>query len=153
LFEESKKTGTPWLISDFLTLGSPLSHAQLLMADGKDGLNKFREERTFPTCPPTLEHSKRGETFTFDKGLRDENNALFVVPHHAALFAVTRWTNVWFKNDFVGGPMQSAFGKAIKDIPLVSKVHPKFPFLSHTFYWDKKELKSLDHIKKVVFPH
>jgi hypothetical protein len=32
------------------------------------------------------------------------------VLYHAAPFAVTKWTNVYFKNDFVGGDMK-CFGK------------------------------------------
>lgn len=152
LWEESKKVGNPWLVSDFISMGSPLSHAQLLLAEGKSGLEKLHTERVFPTNPPTLEKQK---TFTYNVRYKDrkENKSISVkIPHHAALFAMTRWTNIWFKNDYVGGPMQASFGKAIKDIELTSKTHSKFPFLSHTFYWDNRETESVEYIKNIIFP-
>src|SRR5258708_6000944 len=47
-----------WLVTDFVTLGSPLTHARYLMCDGntETALNKNFErrvlQREFPVCPP-----------------------------------------------------------------------------------------------------
>lgn len=151
LFELSNSTGNPWKITDFLTLGSPLSHAQLLIAEGKESLEQLHQERTLPTCPPTLE--KQG-TLSFNNTYFDANKKEFKfrTPHHAALFAFTRWTNIWFTKDFVGGPMQEAFGKGIEDIELKSITNPTVPFLSHTHYWHAEEKQSVEYIKNVIFP-
>jgi len=150
LLEASKAAGNPWRISDLITLGSPLSHAQLLLAKGKDGLQQFQKERMFPTCPPALEPQK---TLSYNKDfdLGTGKMTQVKVPHHAALFGLTRWTNCWFKNDLVGGPMQDSFGIGIRDIELISKTHKRIPFLSHTHYLNRQETESIEIIRNIVF--
>ncbi|MFT3680535.1 MAG: hypothetical protein QM791_09705 [Ferruginibacter sp.] len=150
LLEASAAAGNPWRVTDFLTLGSPLAHAQLLMAKGKTALEKMQEERQYPTSPPALEAQQvisYRQSFVFDDGKKAE----LKVPHHGALFAFTHWTNVWFENDYVGGPMPPVFGKCITDKKLVSVTNPKIPFMSHTHYWDEKEAASVQIIKDIVF--
>ncbi|MEO5890896.1 MAG: hypothetical protein ABIQ31_11620 [Ferruginibacter sp.] len=150
LMDASVAAGNPWRITDFITLGSPLAHAQLLMAKGKEGLAAMKKERLFPTCPPSLEAQQvisYNEIFNFEG---DPKRKLKVL-HHAAPFAFTRWTNLWFKNDFVGGPMPQSFGKGIEDIELRSKTHDKLPFLSHTCYWDPGESESIEKIRDIIF--
>ena len=44
--------GNPWQISDFITVGCPLAHAMLLLADSRDDFNNRKRQREFPTCPP-----------------------------------------------------------------------------------------------------
>jgi hypothetical protein len=46
---------TRWLITDLVTLGSPLSHAEFLMAKSKDDLRKRQQDREYPTSPPLRE--------------------------------------------------------------------------------------------------
>src|SRR5271156_3595494 len=47
-----------WLVTDFVTLGSPLTHAHYLMCDGAtegELITDFKRrvtQREFPTCPP-----------------------------------------------------------------------------------------------------
>jgi hypothetical protein len=150
LLHASTAAGLPWKISDLITMGSPLSHAQLLMAKGKQALNQMQKERQYPTSPPALEAQKvinYWQTFNFETG----KEIKLKVPHHAALFAFTQWTNLWFKNDFVGGPMQQSFGKCITDINLISKTNPKTPFMSHTHYWNKRETESVKIIHDIIF--
>jgi hypothetical protein len=73
------------------------------------------------------------EKFTF------ENPKGVWLPHHAAVFAPTRWTNLYFPchaifwGDLIGGPLVSAFGSAIRDVPVETK--RRFGLLSHTLYW------------------
>jgi hypothetical protein len=150
LLAASQDAGSPWLVSDFVTIGCPLSHAQLLLAKGKESLQQMQKDRLFPACPPVMELQK---TISYDEKFHfaPDVETKMKVPHHAALFALTRWTNCWFKNDFVGGPMQQSLGKGIKDIELVSKTHCRLPFLSHTFYWDKRETESVQIIRDIIF--
>lgn len=146
----SMEAGNPWRISDFITMGSPLSHAQLLMARGKNALDLLQKERQFPTCPPILE-AQHTLSYKISLKFSDKNTEEIKVPHHAALFALTSWTNIWFKNDYVGGPMKQSFGQAVNDIGLSSKTRPVFPFLSHTSYWDKQETQSVETIRSLIF--
>jgi hypothetical protein len=150
LLAASQAAGNPWLVSDLITIGCPLSHAQLLLAKGKESLGQMQKDRLFPACPPIMELQKTisfTEKYHFEPGVETKMK----IPHHAALFALTRWTNCWFKNDLVGGPMQQAFGKGIEDIELVSETNEKIPFLSHTHYWDKRETESVKIIRDIIF--
>jgi hypothetical protein len=54
--------------------------------------------------------------------------------HHAAPFACTRWTNLYFPNDPVGGSLRELFGRWIAELPVRSR--HVFP---HTRYWNADE--------------
>lgn len=135
-FNELQTNGCRWLVTDFITLGSPLAHAEVLLAREHDDLFKKFEAREIATCLPTLETSrhkppKRLFSYPEDKDIR--------VPHHAAVFGPTRWTNLYFPcwfivwGDMVGGKLKSVFGKAVNDRPV--KTRQRLGFLSHTLYW------------------
>jgi len=80
-----------WLVTDFVTLGSALTHATFLMCIGNT--RRFLEsdfcrrvaEREFPTCPPKRLDNDGLLTF------RNPKTKLRKV-HHGALFGLTRWT-------------------------------------------------------------
>ena len=61
------------------------------------------------------------------------------VPHHAAAFGPTRWTNLYFPNsylvvgDLIGGPLQTVFGHGVRDVPVTTT--QRHGWLSHTLYW------------------
>ena len=116
-------SGSPWIVSDFITIGSPLAHAEILMADGWDDLREQQQERILPTSPPELEYS--GTTtmrhFSYRNAARthDDNDAeaqLARTPHFASHFAFTKWTNIYspakavFWGDIVSGPVADQFG-------------------------------------------
>ncbi|WP_457579559.1 hypothetical protein [Ensifer adhaerens] len=153
--KELNGLGNPWIVSDFVTLGSPLAHAEFLLAFDKKTLRKAQEQRIFPTCPPTLEYD--GATKNMHLSYRTEAGADKPRrPHHAALFAFTRWTNVYSPHkailwgDIISGPVGTQFGLSIDDKvfsgieeysvlpgppPAGSKPKEATPFFSHTKYW------------------
>jgi len=91
---EINAQGSPWTVSDFVTLGSPLAHAEFLLAYDRADLRKAQERRVLPTCPPTLEHDDTTKLRHFSyRTARGAAAPRF--PHHAALFAFTRWTNLY----------------------------------------------------------
>lgn len=147
-------SGHPWRVTDLVTLGSPLAHADILLARSLQELSDKQSARELPTCPPTLESEADGsECFTFDHplpiagGQKDGDPApvvaKFPLPHHAAVFGPTRWTNLYFpctniiKGDIVAGPLGSLFGPAIKDIPVCTNL--RGGYLTHTMYWAQSE--------------
>ena len=110
-----------WLVTDFVTLGSPLTHARYLMCDGntEQELNEDFErrvlQREFPVCPP----AKQGDDglLSFHNGQTDRREF-----QHAALFGLTRWTNLFFPMSqmFWGdasGSAQGTFGRYIETSP------------------------------------
>ena len=170
-----------WLVTDFVTLGSPLTHASYLMVDDSEeplesemerakrgwvgqylGLAKPEQEKTafdrvatlfavranqreFPMCPPQTEkvfldrcddEAKKGGSFSY----RLKPDGL-CVPHHAALFAAVRWTNIFAPSrgaligDPIGGSAARLFGPGIKDVPLKGNVSKRF--FAHNAYWSQ----------------
>lgn len=65
------------------------------------------------------------------------------VLHHAAAFAVTRWSNLYSPGyaglfgDFIGGPLRKALALGILDIPVCSGSWGRFTPLTHYDYWNK----------------
>lgn len=150
LIAEMRSFGLEWRVTDFLTLGSPLSHAAMLMAKDECDLRRRQDEREFPTCPPVvdLKASKIGSheyAYLWKKGKLRRL-------HHAAPFAMTRWTNLYFPafgglfGDFVGGPVRDVFGPGIKDVPVSTNWLfglGKRSIAAHVRYWS--EPKDVEH--------
>jgi hypothetical protein len=153
-----------WKVTDFVTLGAPLTYAYLLMVDDRDKLlesdkeaiktgwlAEWREhldaktakvaelffartaQREFPICPPLPEE---GDSFAYNVP-----GVAYLIPHHAAVFAPVRWTNIFspchhvFWGDVIGGPVVPIFGPGVKDVELTGNVGKMM--LAHTHYWDQ----------------
>lgn len=142
---ELRQRGCDWLVTDFITMGSPLAHASALLARSEREFRAKIAGREFPSCPPTLENLGKKWQFSFKDPLGVR------IPHHAAVFAPVRWTNIYFPcrwtfwGDVIGGPVAPHFGPGIEDIPVKSP--GRFGIFSHTKYWD------LEPTSAVVPPH
>ncbi len=133
----------PWLVTDLVTVGSPLTHAALLMAASDDAFEATKRGRVLPTCPPQTELEKKSGHLraSYDPGYHDPitgDSLTFTVFHHGAPFAVTRWTNLYFEagvlgltGDVIGGPVAPVFGGWVRDVPLPSPARR----FTHTWYW------------------
>lgn len=128
-FDELREVGCGWRVTDFVTAGSPLAHAAVLLAADEVDLRSRQNDRELPTCPPRLERDK----FSFPRGRKNRT------PHHAAVFAPTRWTNLYFParfllwGDLIGGPLRPVFGRGVQDVPVTTR--QRGGLLSHTLYW------------------
>ena len=140
-----------WLVTDFVTLGSALTHAYFLMCVGKPGnepkpdVERRRElqedfarrvrEREFPTCPPKRLDSDG--LLTFDNPRTKRKTV-----HNGAVFGLTRWTNIYFPRrqlfwgDAIGGGLSPIFGYHIIDREVSTRKAGGDDFFSHTAYWD-----------------
>ncbi len=115
-----------------MTLGSPLTYADFLMADDSAAFDQAKSDRVLPTCPPRTETDRR-----------QHQRMSFELPYEEPVardFAVTRWTNLYFKRrwlglqgDPIGGPLAGLFGHWVRDLELPS---PSRAF-THTWYWRK----------------
>jgi hypothetical protein len=148
--------GSPWLVTDFVTLGSPLAHAELLLARDPADFATRQQQRELPTCLPFLEG---GKVFSYKdrytvEAIRDGQprceERILRIPHHAAVFAPVRWTNLYFPSrffidgDIIGGPLNDGtppasrrFGPAIRDVAV--KTRAWLGLISHTRYWREHE--------------
>ncbi len=159
--DELAEQGNGWIVSDFITLGSPLVHAEFLMAESEPDLRQRQDSREMPTCPPVLEYdgTTKLRHFTYDsKDRRKREPEHPRVPHHAALFASTRWTNIYsdermiYQGDLISGPLAKAFGpkigakviSGIRDIAVLPALddtgapaegHRRLA-LTHNHYWN-----------------
>ena len=94
------------------------------MKSRENPLDALVAERELSTCPPRLADPPTDAqpipkpTFRYHahRALGDDIQ-LF---HHAAVFAVTRWTNVYAIGDFAGGPVRG-LGGAVQNIRLRPK--------------------------------
>lgn len=124
-----------WRISDFVTLGSPLTHAEFLVSRDRSAFEERKAERLFPTCPPMLEPGKL-PSFLYS-GLQ--------YAHHAAMFSAMRWTNIHdpgampFLGDFISGPCRPNFGPGIVDVAVrIDRGGPTGRLVTHTDYWNPR---------------
>lgn len=124
-----------WIVSDLITVGSPLASAEILMADGKAALSVEVRRRMLAGCPPAPQ--KPGATtplrYRVWRGGRPRTYL-----HHQAAFAPTKWTNIYFKHDLVGGSISSRFGSGIREVALESRnasIRTFLFYFPHSSYW------------------
>ncbi len=142
---EQARNGFVWPVTDFVTLGSPLTHADMLLAKDKVDFTRRTQERELPHCPPARELSG---SFSFQHKDIDNNGGeqRATVLHSAAMFAVTGWTNLYFQSyaifhgDFVGGRVSPLFWAGVRDVRVKTRIWAGF--LTHTHYWQRDKRDS-----------
>lgn len=106
-----------WKVSDLVTLGSPLTSAQFVLAEGLPDFERLKVDRLMPTAPPQAFGGDQLSTYILADGQ--------AVAHHGAVFSTVRWTNIYdpfpaafFYGDAIGGKVTGAdrFGAGIADI-------------------------------------
>lgn len=161
LHDEQMAMGNKWLISDFITLGSPLAHSALLMADSMMEMEQRKAERELPTCPPVTEEKKISYPVNYkaeDPLTKAHVERTTYCVHHAGHFAFTRWHNFYYAKDFVGGELSDVLGKGIidKEVRTTNSFRNAIPFLNHTLYWGevgKKNIinaESIGHLRRII---
>lgn len=151
LFREERSLGMPWKISDFVTVGSPLTYADYLLADRRTYPIALKiTDRESPTCPPQLEDGRDVGYLSPSYRLQDGTLAKKKLLHHAALFACTRWTNIYFHSDVIGGEIKKHFGNGVKEVPISGKTSSGKTLLSHTMYWNEHEDEACKAIKDAM---
>lgn len=88
-----------------------------------------------PVCPPAKDEKQHTILYKSRPYEIEGKKRTIKLLHHGALFAVTRWTNIFYSSDYVGGPMQRKFKNGIKDIEIPRKSPWFFPG-GHTEYWN-----------------
>jgi hypothetical protein len=128
-----------WAITDLITLGSPLTYADLLLANGRHDLENRLNDRMLAKDPPVFQQS--GDQAVPRMRFKEASAVTTTGSthlHHAAPFAVVTWTNVYFRHDLVGGPVEPQFGWGVTDVELsggytwIGGFLLKYP---HSSYW------------------
>jgi len=142
LWKELRGLGNPWLVTDFITIGSPLAHASLVLAKNMDELRMRQRQRELPTTPPDAEiertkAARRCYSYQVWDGYGAKKNIKLRAVHSAGAFAVTRWTNIYFSGDLAGGPITD-FGPGIRNTLVDSgNAFIDRTLFAHTSYWSK----------------
>lgn len=145
-FIEQRGLGNPWRITDLVTVGSPMAHASLLLGRSVSDFKKRIERREAPACPPTEDTKGYGYNARQPVMLGQKPFTPQYL-HHAAAFAVTRWTNLYFPapyglfGDIVGGPVKPVMGAGVLDLPVTVGTWKGWlarSWLSHTRYWSER---------------
>ncbi len=154
LWQEQRALGNPWLVTDFVTLGSPLTYAAILFTSDAAQLQQRQRNREMPRCPPEPDKGRyayRSTKYTVNGAVRTLR-----VLHHAAAFAVTRWTNIYAPirlgvlGDWIGGPLNRVFGFGIADVVVKNSPFSNMPLVAHTHYWNRKAGTSLPALKTAL---
>jgi len=155
LWAEQLRIGIDWRITDLVTLGSPLTHYNFLLSRGQKEWEMMTKQREYPTAPPQAEDNRdqeQGESRLQRKVISFQNEKNVRILHHAALFACTRWTNLYFAADplagRVGGP--DRFGLAVKDVRLNPVRFRSRSPLAHTAYWSEGETSARDELLRAL---
>jgi len=140
-YHEALRASGRWLISDLVTLGSPVAHADTLIATDPDDFRTLADRRELLTTPPFYEtFANRRQRFSYSRapGLADDPDAAPRAPHNSAAFAAVRWTNIYFpmqglmRGDLIGGPVARIFGPGARDVAArAPRVGGWFPHLDY----------------------
>jgi hypothetical protein len=135
-----REQGNPWLITDFISFGSPMYFAHQLYTRNARQFNERVTRGELVSCPPQNE-SKACNNVTGQKRFFTWNNGGRRVLHDAAPFAAVRWTNLWYQpvlgffGDWFGGPLAPLFGPGIKDVKVTgNRPFRWIPGAAHAIY-------------------
>ncbi|MCB1542401.1 MAG: alpha/beta fold hydrolase [Rhodoblastus sp.] len=148
--EEAKR----WRVSDFITLGSPLTYAHFLVADDPADFDRRRRDKELATCPPQFDTNRNANSCVI---FRRPGRATASI-QHSALFAFTRWSNLYFptssgfvRGDVIGGPLAANFGAGVEDRAVRTTHLGGQSIFSHTSYWKSDGLMgSPNHIEALA---
>ena len=146
-----------WLVSDFVTLGSPLSYGAFLLAESSEDFKWRVKQRELPVCPPVSNGGdKRPKSFAYE----DKDYYWRLYLHHAAPFSLTQWTNLYYPGDLIAGPLTKVFSTCcVPEVPVIRapgirdyKLNGGAIVISHTWYWrdPEKSCDSVKHLKEII---
>ena len=142
LWRQLRLQGNPWLVTDFVSLGTPMYFADLLYTKDRSRFVRLTERAELPVCPP-MSATRTVDGPTPARVSYGFPNRGRTVLGHGTAFAVVRWTNLyfpakwWFFGDWFGGPLQALFGKGIKDIPITGNTPGRWaPAVAHGRYFE-----------------
>lgn len=137
---EQRRNGSGWRVTDFITMGSPLTYADILLARDRRDFDRRARERELPCAPPIRELNG---AFSFEDHGPDHQGRVQTgrFLNTAAVFGVVAWTNLYFPSrmllwgDIIGGPLQPLFLDGVRDLGVKpGKGHRLF---AHTRYWSR----------------
>lgn len=142
LWKSHRLQGNPWLVTDFITCGTPMYFADLLFTKNRSDFDQLVKNSELPQCPPRSGgQTVEGDEQPIGTGYAYNNQGRQVL-RYSMLFALVRWTNFYFPaenhwwGDWFGGPLRPLFGVGILDRPLLGNLPGrKTPGIAHSRYF------------------
>ncbi len=159
LWQAGRRDGHPWLVTDFISIGTPMYFADLLYTRNRDEFDRLVDRGELPQDPP-LSNTRTVESTRHPAG--EPRYAWPVRGPRSRLgsgtpFAVVRWTNLYFpvlrgwRGDWFGGPLRPLFGRGILDLPVTGNRPGRLaPGLAHARYFSYPEDRDPDGIAVVL---
>jgi len=157
LWQDVRWQGNPWRITDFVTVGTPMALADLLVTRPPlfGGFKKSDRTRRSELLDGLIRRGAlvrwppRSETLPVESDeqrparYRWSRSGAREVLGSQSPFAVTRWTNLWFpvirgelRGDWFGGALRPLFGPGIRGIEVLGNKPERFKRgLAHTEYF------------------
>lgn len=152
LWKEGRDKGLPWLVTDFISVGTPMYMADMLLTSNRRRFAELCARSELPQCPPLSDTQSVEGTAPVELsyGWRGQPRLVTGSP-----FAVVRWTNLWFPSvwwffgDWFGGPLRPLFGAGITDIRVTGNLAGRLlPAVAHTRYFSYPDDTGSDDIAK-----
>ncbi len=136
-----RRQGNPWLVTDFISVGTPMYLADQLYTKNRQAFDALVARAELVTAPPRSDGAAYNNIHGTQRWFSWKNGTRRVL-YHGAPFAVVRWTNMWFPaawgffGDWFAGPLAPLFGTGIKDIELTgNKPKRLVPGYAHAAYF------------------
>jgi hypothetical protein len=150
-----------WLVTDLVTVGSPIAYATLFFSSRTVPLVRRVDERGVSVCPPLLAVNP-GEPDSYCFRSTHYPGKSFI--HHGAVFSAVRWTNLYARRDLIGGHISAApevetnatgqsppkldvdagLGLGVKNVLITKTLFANWPGLSHGRYWRRRDGQKTD---------
>ena len=166
LWKDCRNGGNPWLVTDFITFGTPLYFADLLLTKNRTEFLQLAKNSEMPQCPPRADDEMvEGTTNGVGRGygfvlLDRQSSGAPVERHyltHGALFAVVRWANAYFPaekgffGDWFGGALRPLFGRGILDLPISGNLPGRrAPGVAHGRYFSYPDAREPNDVAAVL---
>ncbi len=151
-----RRQGNPWLVTDFVSVGTPMYFADLLYTRNRGGFDQLVKSAELPLCPPR-HRAQTVEAEDYETARYGWNNRGRTVLADGAPFAVVRWTNLYFPaersffGDWFGGPLRPLFGNGIQDRPLTGNLPGRrTPGFAHGRYFDYPDASGPEDVASVL---
>jgi hypothetical protein len=172
LWQDLRRQGNPWRITDFVTVGTPMALADILLTRTKvssgfkesDGalrrelFDSLVRRGALVRCPPRPETLPVESDKQAQASYRWRGSEVREVLGSQSLFAVVRWTNLWFpvqrgdlRGDWFGGALRPLFGPGIRDIAVQGNLPERLKRGSaHTEYFRHPEKAGDDDVAGLI---
>jgi len=157
LWKQVRLQGNPWLVTDLVTVGTPMYFAHLLYTRNREEFDQLVKNAELPMCPP-----RSGNQMV--EGLEQEVGSRYGYKNrgrevliHGAPFAVMRWTNLYFpaekswSGDWFGGPLRPLFGTGVVDRPILGNLPGRrAPAVAHSRYFSYPDDEDPEGAARVI---